>query len=575
MSNFTRVREVLQTLAEMPLLTAEELSTIAGIPDRTTRDVLCRLQDSGLIDSVRHAHSETSRAPRWYLSPDGISELAMLRWNGETPEGLLDLFPVSAQWRRYLLRRLDAVGVLYRVARDIANRYDDELTLRWERRGPLDAVLHLPGSRTVGLMRIGTSLSWKSIASRCGTLVNIFNNTRLQAVLMLVPGPIDVQRVRHLMSRYNVDLLISTEVDVLQEPAGSPVWLRHIGGVPLSLDSVLRRVPRLRRRATPRPARHNATMPAAELADDTDDLDVVAGELSLRTRQLLRLLYDFPLMQVSQVEWMLGVSTGHVRREIGLLTRSGLVHRLRIGRTPDERYRNQTRLVLSEDGLRYLSRLDRSRLSDLLKRWSVVPSEGGDEAFHIPRYLIQGKKLRTLVRELRHTDGINEFMTLLMSSCNFSSSWELRQVLPAHRWERRFRHGSTYYGDIWRVIKPDATMILRHDNRDIPFFLEYERRATVPARMEERIRRYRTYYESPDTGNDFADGRPGLLVVFQKREDASRFASFASRSDGPAIPMLTASLEDLETADTEFGPTWLMPWRLDEGSQSLAFWHDQ
>ena len=114
-------------------------------------------------------------------------------------------------------------------------------------------------------------------------------------------------------------------------------------------------------------------------------------------------------------------------------------------------------------------------------------------------------------------------------------------------------------------------MMLTHENMDVSFVLEYERRATVPARMEERIRRYRAYYESSDTMRDFTDGRPGLLIVFEKREDASRFASYASRAGGRAMPMLTSSVEDLESADTVFSPTWLMPWRLDAGPQTLAF----
>ena len=219
MNSSIRVREVLQKLGEMPLLNSEELSAVASIPERTARDVLCRLQDEALVDSIRHSCSATSRMPRWCLSQKGIDELATLRWQDETPEDLLDLFPVSAEWRRYLLRRLDAVGVLYRVAQDAAIHYYGEISWSWERRGPIDAVLQLPGNRTVGLMRIGTSLSWKAIASRCGTLVNMFRRRHLQAVLMLVPGPIDIQRVRHLMSRHDVNLAIATETDVLQTPA--------------------------------------------------------------------------------------------------------------------------------------------------------------------------------------------------------------------------------------------------------------------------------------------------------------------------------------------------------------------
>ena len=71
-------------------------------------------------------------------------------------------------------------------------------------------------------------------------------------------------------------------------------------------------------------------------------------------------------------------------------------------------------MALGAAGLRYLSRVDRSS--------------------------------EQLMRERRHTDGVYDFVSLLMSSCRESRVWSLVQALPAHRWERRYKYGTRRRG---------------------------------------------------------------------------------------------------------------------------------
>jgi len=176
-----------------------------------------------------------------------------------------------------------------------------------------------------------------------------------------------------------------------------------------------------------------------------------------------------------------------------------------------------------------------------------------------------------LLKERRHTDGVYAFISLLVASCRDEGSRDITQLLPAHGWEKRYRHGrrsSRDYTDIWRVIKPDATMMLRQGGLEVSLALEFERSATVPARMGQKLERYRNYYSSSDTARDFPDGRPGVLFVFDRREYASRFAVYAARDGGRKVPMLVSSLDDLRAVGI-FGRSWLMPWRLESGYQPL------
>ena len=560
------IRTVLQYLAAMPFTERSELAAAASLPPSTVRDALSRLHENGLVEAVRHSRSGTSRVFRWCLTSRGLSELAASRLRGESPESMLRDLPVSAQNRRYVLRRLDVAAVLYGVARDAAANEGGPIWWWWSRSGGLDAAMQLADGRTLGLSRVGTTHSARALRSRVGTLGAMHRRGQLQASLLIVPGPVEVNMALRLVSDRHM-ISVAVEGDVLGASPDSPPW-QMTDGTPRSLDDILRGTPRSDMPRTRQPVQR-LTMPAERLADDVDELDMAATALTVPARRVLRLLWDYPFIRVSQLQEMTGVSAGHMRRVVGLLSRLGLAHHLRIGRTAAQRHANESRLCLSRDGLRYLSRVDRSSLTDMNHHWLVTPHPGGDEAFRVPRHLVEGKKARVLLKERRHTDGVYAFISLLAASCRDSDNWESVQLLPAHGWEKRYRYGwrsNRKYGDIWRVIKPDATMMLRHGGRDLSLALEFERSATVPARMGPKLERYRNYYSSPDTAGDFPDGRPGVLFVFDKREDASRFAVYAARDGRRKMPMLVSSLEDIRTMGI-FGRSWLMPWRLESGYQ--------
>ena len=152
--------------------------------------------------------------------------------------------------------------------------------------------------------------------------------------------------------------------------------------------------------------------------------------------------------------------------------------------------------------------------------------------------------------------------------------WDLVQALPAHRWERHYRYGTRrnrLYRHIRRSIRPDATFILRHPDKPFSsFVLEFERRAKSPSTIGPKIERYRPYYASKETSNDFPDGRPPVLFVFERREHAVNFARYASTAGGRSLPILVSSLEDLERSGSVFRDCWLHPWRLDAGNQVLT-----
>ena len=562
------VTRVLSVLASMPFLTVAELAEAAGQNDRTVRDTLYRLQEAALVEAITHSLAPRASAQRWCLSPDGIAEFARRRI-GESPDDLIKTFPLDTRWQRNLLGRLDAVAVINRMARGAAVGWGPGFTWRWERRDRLDAAFRLDSGQTAGVVRIGSSLSGDGVAGRVGRLLTLHARGELQAALIIVPGPIDVQQIRRLAAAQDMLLFVALERDLIQAPLHAPTWRRLGGNDRMALTDALRQVPVAELPRTRQPLRRGA-MPTATLNEGVDRMYLLASELTVPEKRMLDLLHDWPIVGTSQLPRMLGVSDGHMRRIKGQLSKKGLIHHLRIGRTAAQRYQNETRICLSDTGLRYLARRDRAGLPDMMAWWSVTPDPAGDEAFRVSGHRIDGTKIRTLAKELRHTTGTYEVVSLIMDACHRSQSWKIAQMLPAHRWERRYRYGtrrSRIRRDIWRAIKPDAVFMLAHQqgHQRLSCILEYERRATVPARMEERIQRYRAYYGSPDTTHDFPD-RPTLLVVFQAKEDASRFVSYTAHATGEPIPMLVSSIEEIENAGNALGACWMMPWRLNEGS---------
>lgn len=565
---------VLSTLASMPFLTVAELAGIMGQHASTIQDTLHRLEKAALVEGITHALSPRARAARWFLTPSGITEFARRRRLDEVPDDLIGSFPLTARWRINLLGRLDAVAVINRMAQDTVTVSGNQSTWRWERRGALDAAYRHHSGRTVGVVRIGSSLSGKGTASRVGTLLNLYRRRELHAALIIVPGPIDMHRVRHLVEGHNMLLFVALETDIIQAPLSAPIWRRLGGGELMTLDEVLGLVPRAGLPRTRQPLQRTS-MPATTLSEDVGEMNMLASNLGVPAKRMLDFLQDWPVVSTSQISLMLGISEGYMRQTVGQLSKLGLLHHLRIGRTAAQRHRNESRICLSNAGLRYMARRDRASLNDMLARWSVVPDPAGDEGYRIPDHRIDGTKIQTLVKELRHTTETYEVVALILDACHQSRACNVEQILPAHRWERRYRYGtrrSRSRRDIWRAIKPDAVFLLEHrvENRHASYILEYERRATVPARMEQRIQRYRTYYGSPDTTHDFP-GRPTLLVVFQKVEDASRFVSYALHADGEPIPMLVSSIEEIKSNGNALGNCWMMPWRLDEGA--VPIWY--
>ncbi len=554
---------LLGALARTPFAERDELAAFAGLPLSGALESLLGLEDRELVAFVRHTRTNTSRVRRWYLSPRGIIRLSELQ--GVESGRLLRELPLSAEWRRRLLRRLDAVAPLYRVGREVAEWAGVPVGWRWMRAGALDALLELPDGRTLALLRLGPTLSWQAMRSRVGTLYWSQRAGGYPPALLLLPGNLETQRIAADLRGRATDVFAASEHDVMRTAPGSAVWrsLRDARG--LTLTQVVGRSHETRG-AHVRVEGYSAreTMPTATLGPGADGLDLLATELTMPGRRLLDAIYDWPLTSAAHLGMLIGMTEAMMKKTRAQLVRRGLVFQVRIGGTPELRRRSGTRLSLSADGLRYIARRDRRRVSDLLGGWKITPHEAGDGRLEVPNYRLDGSKLRVLARELRHTDGVSGFVGTLAAACRESAEWRLHQALPPHRWERWFR-----YDTGWRSIRPDATVELAHRGRRIAYLLEYEMRAIKPKAMAGKLLKYRRYFGAADTRADFDGLRPTALFVFADEATASRFCALAARTLRNSLPLLVTSVEGL--AETgPLGRAWRSPWQLERGRVALA-----
>ena len=160
------LEEALLLLCSTPLATVEELSRFGRVPASTLRDRLKKLTERGLVNSMPHHLSVLgARQQRRYFPTEKGVTAAGAATKGRNH--MLRAYPVSKQWFRLLVERLDAVAVLYRVAAMAADadphsdpRARGPLPPRPLRHAahPVRGPLHRPDSPGTGAAHVQTPL---------------------------------------------------------------------------------------------------------------------------------------------------------------------------------------------------------------------------------------------------------------------------------------------------------------------------------------------------------------------------------------------------------------------------------
>ena len=524
--------ELLRLLAEVPFVDRMGLVYLSGGSRSAVYQAVERLEKAGLAASIPHAADLAPPARRYSLTADGLEELASL--NGATVDELLRCRPVSRQWRRILLERLDALAVIYRLAFTVAATVHP-LSLRLFRSGPLDTGLLLPGGKTLGVVRQGTASDRTAFAKR---LWRLGQGQLPGAVLILASDEVRLRHARRLLARTPVPALLALEADAALAGAEHRIWRPPAGGAVLSLRHVLDRTGAGGVLPAERPL-SRADLPGDLANEARRALPVL---LKPAEKRAMDLLADWPWILQKDMAGFLGVSETRISRTLNPLEGLGLITRSAAAGGCQ---------ALTDKGLALLARRDRASVALARRRWSVSPPI----ANAAPDWRnVSGGRSRQLLRNIDHTAAVHGFLARLAAQSH-ALGWETVQLDPPHRASRHFRHGGAT-----RSIYPDAFGFLRRGPVTWAFFLEWERRAVRPATMSQRLAPYLRYYASHHPTDDHGI-RPAVLVVFDRGITAAHFLNLAEREmerAGVEVPLWVSHREAAQALGP-LGRAWRTP----------------
>ena len=297
--------DLLGRLAWTPLLDRLEMVCVSGWSRAAVYEAVRRLEEGGFAASIPHAAELTPPTRRYFLTPDGLRRLA---WDeNATVDGLLRSRPVSAQWRRILMERLDALAVVYRLASNVANAAARPVRLRLYRAGPLDAAVMLPGGRTVGIVRQGLTADRSAFSKR---LWRLGEGPLPGAVLVLTSDEVRLRHSRRVLARTSAPAILALERDAVLAGADDPVWRPTSGNAALDLCRELRRMRPGGELPWERPL-SRATVPG-DVAPDADH--ALPAILKPAEKRALDLLADWPWILQRDMAGLMGLSETRASR---------------------------------------------------------------------------------------------------------------------------------------------------------------------------------------------------------------------------------------------------------------------
>ena len=132
-----------------------ELAGILGEPRATVHRTLTGLLAHGIVARVSHGTAHLPSSQKYHLTANGVGEAARLL-GFETPSDFVRAYPASREWLTLLVRRMDAVASVYRLAATISPGIDRlRSRVEFHRRGRFDATITLHDGRSFGVVRQG------------------------------------------------------------------------------------------------------------------------------------------------------------------------------------------------------------------------------------------------------------------------------------------------------------------------------------------------------------------------------------------------------------------------------------
>ena len=522
-------RQLFDALSQMPFVESTELALILGEPHATVHRHLDDLLDDGIAKRVVHGTARLPSSGRYCLSARGITEAAGVL-GFDTPSDFVRAYPMSREWLTLLIRRMDAVASIYRLASSLSPGNDGlRSRVEFHRRGRFDATITLHDGDSFGVVRQGLALRRRSLYDRLRAIAEYDYRRRPGMVLVLVPSVWEQRLTAQFCEQRDLrGCFVAVESREALERRGGHVWLSTwflIGGQHRTLQGVISEASRSvgggSRAASPE--RKRASLPQPERMMQASP----AFGLTPSEKRTLDLVTDHPMIPGRHLALWLGVSKGRTSQILhGLVNDWGLIERR--GKRGGSRY------TLSDEGIRYVTHRDRAELPTTRGIWSTaLTTDRQGRRRHV------GHRIETWARQTKHADGITWFLSQLAAETRDDPDSALEWSVPTARTDRAYNWGRS-------AIAPDAAGQMTADGLEIPFYLEHELRARHPQGVIARLDPYRSYYWSNEPGED-QPPFPVTLFVVGTEEVEGTYVRTADRMSRMSLPILVSSIPVLSS----------------------------
>ena len=532
-------RLLLHSLSRTPFIDTAELARVLGEAHATVHRALTGLLAEGIAGRVSHGTVHLPSSQRYYLTAQGIRHAAELL-GFATPSDFVRAYPVSREWLALLIRRMDAVASIYRLAASLSPGIDGLRShMEFHRRGRFDATITLHDGRSFGVVRQGLALRRRSLYDRLKAIAEYDYTRRPDTILMLTPSVWEERLTGRFCERLNLrDCYIAVESRDALERLDLRIWCCTswvIGSRFFSLEGVVSRASPGGRPRTESPERKRASTPRPERMAQA----APAFGLSPSEKRTLDLVTDHPMIPREHLALWLGVSEGRVSQMMRNLvnTWSLVEHRGQ---------RGNTRYTLSAEGIRYVTHRDRAQLPTTRGIWSTtLTTDRQGRRRHV------GHRIDTWARQTKHADGITWFLSKLGAATGEDSSSELLWSVPTARSDRAYNWGQS-------AIAPDAVGELITGGIHIPFYFGYELRARHPKGVIARLSPYESYYWSPAPKED-QPPFPTTLFVVDTEDVEETYVNTAAGMTRMSLPILVSCRPALSTTGI-LGQSWRPLW---------------
>ena len=541
-------RQLLDSLSRMPFIDSAELAGILGEPHATVHRALTSLLAAGIAGRVSHGTAHLPSRQRYYLTANGIREAAQVL-GFETPSDFVRAYPVSREWLTLLVRRMDAVAVVYRLASSLSPGIDGLRShVEFHRRGRFDATITLHDGRSFGVVRQGIALRRRSLYDRLRAIAGYDYTRRPSAVLILTPSVWEERLTTRFCIQLNLDdCFVAVETRDALKRRDLRLWRKFswVGSSYHTLEDVSAHGSPGGGPRTQSPERKRASLPRPErMAQAAPAFGVSPAE-----KRTLDIITDHPMIPRDHLALWLGVSEGRVSQMMrSLVDIWGLVeHRGK---------RGGTRYTLSAEGIRYVTHRDRAQLPTTQGIWSTaLTTDKQGRRRHV------GHRIETWARQTRHADGITWFLSKLQAEVRDDPDSELEWSVPTARSDRAYNWGDS-------AIAPDAVGKMTAGGLQIPFYFEYELRARHPRGVIARLRPYTRYYHSTEPGED-QPPYPVTLFVVDTEEVEATYVSTTARMTLMTVPVLVSCMPVLSHTGI-LGKSWRPLWEPDSPRLPLS-----